>query len=535
MSSFLRAPRGWPGGLFFTIFLWFFAAQLLIGIALYALAATTERRFDANVYDMTGGYIQARAQAAAVAYETGGENAVQRAWQLSDAPDAGDARGRRRGRDAPNDGPGGGHSDGPEVRASSALFVVPGAGKAPRLLAGPLPALSRAQLALAARAELHTASGTALGDSPTFAGERGTLWLARRVQTARGQYLGVIALRERGGRRGGPNGLQEILLGRGPGGPGGSLAGTLTRWAVIGLLMGALCFGLARYLTSPAIQLSRVARRFAGGDLAARVGPRLGARRDELGELGRDFDFMAERIEAQRAGERRLLGDISHELRSPLARLQVALDLAEQGANAPTRRYLARIEEEVEELGALIGQLLTLTRLENAGDEAPGQEEIDLAALVAAVCADADFEASANASACANANASASGQTVELTQTAAARVRGNGALLKSAVENVVRNALIHAPSSPVRVTLQVTETEAVIRVRDWGEGVPAEALDELFRPFFRVALARDRQSGGTGLGLSITQRALASHGGNVRASNAEGGGLAVEMRVPLSV
>ena len=312
------------------------------------------------------------------------------------------------------------------------------------------------------------------------------------------------------------------MLGRGPG-PNGSLSGTLLRWGVIGLLMGALCFGLARYLTRPAIQLSRVARRFAGGDLAVRVGPRLSARRDELGELGRDFDFMAERIEAQRAGERRLLGDISHELRSPLARLQVALDLAEQGANAATRGYLARIEEEVEELGALIGQLLTLTRLENAGAEMRGQETVDVAALVAEVCADADFEASA------------SGQTVELRQTAAANVRGNEALLKSAIENVVRNALIHAPaSSQVRVTLQATAAEAIIRVRDWGEGVPAEALDELFRPFFRVALARDRQSGGTGLGLSITQRALASHGGSVKASNAEGGGLEVEMRLPLA-
>ena len=519
MPSFLRARRGWPHGLFFTIFLWFFAAQLLIGAALYALAATTERRFDANVTNLTGGYIQARAQAAAVAYEAGGMGAVQRAWQLSDAPSVGDFSGRRGrgggpGRDGAENGPDGDRS-GPEIRASSALFLVPGADQPPRLLAGRPPAIGAAQLALISR--------TATDDSPAFAGERGTLWLARRVQTARGQYLGVIGLRERGGRRGGPNGFWDGLLGRGPG-PNGSLSGTLTRWSVIGLLMGALCFGLARYLTSPAIQLSRVARRFAGGDLAARVGPRLSARRDELGELGRDFDFMAERIEAQRAGERRLLGDISHELRSPLARLQVALDLAEQGADAGTRGYLARIEEEVEELGALIGQLLTLTRLENAGAEAVGQQTIDVAALVAEVCADADFEASA------------SGQTVELRQTAAAQVRGNEALLKSAIENVVRNALIHAPaSSQVRVTLQATETEAIIRVRDWGEGVPTEALDELFRPFFRVALARDRQSGGTGLGLSITQRALASHGGSVKASNAEGGGLEVEMRLPLAI
>ena len=522
MPSFLRARRGWPGGLFFTIFLWFFAAQLLIGTALYALAAATERRFDAGVYDLSGGTIQARAQAAAVAYEAGGASAVQRAWQLSNFPAADEFSGRRRGRanpgDGPNDGPnrgpdGGPDGDrgGPELRASSALFLVPSGGQGPRLLAGPRPAISATQLALVSR--------TATDDSPAFAGERGTLWLARRVQTARGQYLGIIGLRERGGRRGGPNGFWDGLLGRGP---DGSLSGTLLRWGVIGLLMGALCFGLARYLTSPAIQLSRVARRFAGGDLAARVGPKLSARRDELGALGRDFDFMAQRIEAQRAGERRLLGDISHELRSPLARLQVALDLAEQGADAGTRGYLARIEEEVEELGALIGQLLTLTRLENAGAEAVGQESVDVAALVAQVCADADFEASA------------SGQTVELERTASANVRGNRALLKSAIENVVRNALIHAPaSSRVRVTLETNETEAIIRVRDWGEGVPDEALDELFRPFFRVALARDRQSGGTGLGLSITQRALASHGGSVKARNAESGGLEVEMRLPL--
>ena len=521
-----RVLRGWPGGLFSTIFLWFFAAQLLIGAALYALAATTERRFDAGIYNMTGGYIQARAQAAAIAYEAGGPDAVQRAWRLPHVPGA-NAPARRRGRDnRPRtggaddglDGRRGGADTGPEVRASSALFFVPGAGRAPRLLAGPRPAISAAQLALVSRTATEDAE-----DAPAFAGERGTLWLARRVQTARGQYLGIIGLRERDGRRGGPDGFWDSLLGRGPG-PNGSLSGTFTRWGVIGLLMGALCFGLARYLTSPAIQLSRVARRFAGGDLAARVGPQLSARRDELGELGRDFDFMAQRIEAQRAGERRLLGDISHELRSPLARLQVALDLAEQGANAGTRRYLTRIEEEVEELGALIGQLLTLTRLENAGAEMPGQEAVDVAALIAEVCADADFEASA------------SGRTVELAQTAAASVRGNRALLKSALENVVRNALIHAPaSSRVRVTLETNETEATIRVRDWGQGVPAEALDELFRPFFRLALARDRQSGGTGLGLSITQRALASHGGGVRAINAKGGGLEVEMRLPLAI
>lgn len=142
--------------------------------------------------------------------------------------------------------------------------------------------------------------------------------------------------------------------------------------------------------------------------------------------------------------------------------------------------------------------------------------------MVANICADADFEASG------------SGRTVKLVENQGATVNGNADLLRSAIENVVRNALVHAPDSDVEVALQTTADEAIIRVRDWGAGAPDEALDELFRPFYRVATARDRQSGGTGLGLSITQRALASHGGSARASNASGGGLEVELRLPLS-
>lgn len=305
-------------------------------------------------------------------------------------------------------------------------------------------------------------------------------------------------------------------------GAGGPFWGTVSRWLVIALVMGALCYALARYLTNPAIKLSRAARRFAEGDLAVRVGPQPGNRRDELADLGRDFDFMAERIESQRASQRRLLGDISHELRSPLARLQVALDLAESGADAQTRGYLKRMEEEVEELGALIGQLLTLTRLENAEQTLLARETVDLSALVSVICADADFEASG------------SGRTVTLARNQPATASGNAELLRSAIENVVRNALVHAPDSDVEVSLQTTPTEAIICVRDGGAGVPDEALEELFRPFYRVATARDRQSGGTGLGLSITQRALTSHGGNVRASNVASGGLQVEMRLPLA-
>ncbi len=481
-----------PRGLFATIFLWFFAAQLLIGIALYALAAATERQFDRGTTEMAAGYIEARGQATAVAFEAGGAEAARRAWSLPDNS-SGEAR-----------------DEGPEDRDSSALYLMRPQ-TAPQLLVGSPANLPDESLEAALR-----------NNENLFPGGRGDSWLARRISTGKADYLALIRMRGRGKRGGPPGGFLDGFIGGRPG-PGGPFWGILSRWLVIALVMGAVCFGLARYLTAPALHLSRAARRFAQGDLSARVGPQLGHRRDELADLGRDFDLMAQSIESQRAGERRLLGDISHELRSPLARVQVALDLAESGADAQTRGYLMRIEAEVEELSTLIGQLLTLTRLENAGPEPAQSETIDLAELVADICADADFEASA------------SGRTVELIENQAATARGNAGLLRSAIENVVRNALIHAPqSSRVEVSLQASETQAILRVRDWGAGVPDDALDELFRPFYRVALARDRQSGGTGLGLSITQRALKSHGGSARASNAEGGGLEVEMRLPLA-
>ena len=480
MSRFSFAPRG----LFATIFLWFFVAQLLIGTALYGLAAATERQFDRGTSGMASGYIQARAQATAIAFELGGLEAARRAWRvpIDNRPDA----------------------RGPEDRGSASLYRV--RASQAQLLVGPTARLDNARLMAAAKT-----------DESLISGARDEQWLARRVTTDENVYLALIRLR---GRSGPPGGFMDNFIGGRPG-PGRSGWGNISRWLVIALVMGAVCFALARYLTTPALQISRAARRFAEGDLDVRVGPQLGKRRDELADLGRDFDFMAERIEAQRSAERRLLGDISHELRSPLARLQVALDLAESGADPQTRGYLARMEEEVEELGALIGQLLTLTRLENAGQDISRRESIDLAELIGGICADADFEASAT------------NRTVEWGGSPPVLVQANAELLHSAIENVVRNALIHAPqSSLVRVDLQNTADEAIIRVRDWGTGVPEAELDELFRPFYRVAEARDRQSGGTGLGLSITQRALAAHGGKVRATNAEGGGLEVEMRLP---
>jgi signal transduction histidine kinase len=186
----------------------------------------------------------------------------------------------------------------------------------------------------------------------------------------------------------------------------------------------------------------------------------MGRRRDELADLGHDFDLMAARIEELMTSQRRLLGDISHELGSPLARLNVALELAQQGANEETRTYLTRIERESGRLDSLIGQLLTLTRLENANANTSGESSnVDLAQLLEDVCADADFEAKRL------------GRSVKLEQNDSCHIAGNAELLRSAAENVVRNAVLHAPqSSSVEVSLSLENPQtALVRVRDYGQ------------------------------------------------------------------
>jgi two-component system sensor histidine kinase CpxA len=265
--------------------------------------------------------------------------------------------------------------------------------------------------------------------------------------------------------------------------------------------------------------VSLEARELASGDLQTRVGPALGSRRDELAELGRDFDAMAARIEALVTAQQRLLGDISHELRSPLARLGVALDLARRRGGRDIGDLLGRIELESERLDELIGELLELNRLES-GDEI-AREPIDLAALVEEIAADADFEAQAD------------DRSVRVVSTEACEVAGDRNLLRRAIENVARNAVRYTPEeTTVEVALGCDERDAVVRVRDFGPGVSDEELPNLFRPFYRVAGARERDTGGAGLGLAITERAVAIHGGSVAASNASGGGLTVEIRLP---
>jgi two-component system sensor histidine kinase CpxA len=299
------------------------------------------------------------------------------------------------------------------------------------------------------------------------------------------------------------------------------------RLLVVLVIGGIFCLWLARYITTPLLKLRTTTNELAEGDLGARVSTKLAKRRDEVGQLGRDFNSMAERLESMVKAQQRLLGDISHELRSPLARLGVALGLARQRSGPEANGALDRIERESDNLNEMISQLLTLTRLES-GTDGRKRSEIDLAALVREVADDADFEArSVN-------------RAVQVVSSDKCSINGVEELLRSAVENVVRNAVRYTPEgTAVEVALSKQNGNgnnfAVISVRDRGNGVPDEALEKIFRPFYRTEDARDRQSGGgTGLGLAITERAVRMHGGSVQATNAADGGLSIEMHLDLN-
>jgi len=301
---------------------------------------------------------------------------------------------------------------------------------------------------------------------------------------------------------------------------------------------GLVCSILARYLTSPIVRLRTATQKLASGDLTARAGVPGSRRHDEMAELMRDFDRMAERLENLVTAQSRLLTDISHELRSPLARLNVALELARQRSGADARSALDRIDRETNRLNELIQRLLTIARLE-AGDESIEKHPVYLEQIINEIAKDAAFEAQSRRC------------QVQATIVDDCVVMGSASLLHSAIENVVRNAVRYTEEgTSVEVRLEqgvrlpnsgaglnherVGNAEAVVRVTDSGPGVPEDALDKLFRPFYRIDDARGRQTGGVGLGLAITDRAVRLHGGTIRVSNRPQGGLMVEIRLPLS-
>ncbi len=276
-----------------------------------------------------------------------------------------------------------------------------------------------------------------------------------------------------------------------------------------------LCWGLAIQFAAPLHKLAETVCRFGAGDLSARIRSN---RQDAIGEVGRAFDQMAARMETLLLAERRLLQDISHELRSPLARLSFAAELAR---TSPDRDgAAARVHQEIDRLTHLVQSLLHVTRED--GDLAARKMELAaLDSLVNEVVRDCQIEATARKC------------ELAIKKSTPAVLLGDPVLLRRAIENIVRNAIWHAPAgTSIDVSLEIVGDHACITVRDFGPGVPEEALTQIFKPFFRVDSSRNADSGGVGLGLAITQRAIHAHEGRVWAENA-GPGLLVIVELPL--
>lgn len=290
------------------------------------------------------------------------------------------------------------------------------------------------------------------------------------------------------------------------------------------LLIAALAsLLLARYISAPITRLRRASRGLAGGDLDTRVGaPERGWATDEVGSLSRDFDNMAERIQALVTDKETLLRDISHELRSPLARIRMALGLAQRKANDEAQADLERIEQEAERLDGLIGQIMTLARLRTQKE--PVREPVKVDAMVRGIIDDARYEHP--------------DATVNLHCPDRQEVSGDPRGIASAVENVVRNALAYAgDAGPIDVDVAADAGDVLVTVRDRGPGVRAEELPRIFEPLYRADESRDHGAtpaggAGQGIGLAITARVMELHGGDATAENRTGGGLRVTLRLP---
>ncbi|QFU75722.1 HAMP domain-containing protein [Halioglobus maricola] len=282
------------------------------------------------------------------------------------------------------------------------------------------------------------------------------------------------------------------------------------------LVSGLVCYGLSRFMTRRLAQLQQAANRIAGGDLEARLDVR-DKGGDETDQLARDFNSMAGQLQARMEAQRQLLSDISHELRSPLARLRVALALA-QDAPDQGARYLERMERETERLEELIQQLLSAHQEQRELDS-----HIDLVGLLKNLCQDASFEGKAE------------GTTARLdTGLEQAVVASTGDLLHRCFENILRNGLRHtAPGSVVTAGILRIDHQYRIEIEDRGPGLPETELNRIFDEFYRVDTARSREDGGHGLGLSIARRAIELHGGTIRAENT-GSGLRVTVSLPMS-
>jgi two-component system sensor histidine kinase CpxA len=296
----------------------------------------------------------------------------------------------------------------------------------------------------------------------------------------------------------------------------------IIRICVVLLVSFCICYLLARYITTPILRLREAAQLLAAEDLSARASVEMERRNDELGSLVRDFNAMAGRIEELVSRQQQLIYDISHELRSPLARLNVALDLARERKGNDSA--FDHMEQDLERMSEMIGRMLTVAKLDTSSEPVQ-MARIDLGELVSQVVRSAEFELRERDNA------------VRLTMHGECLVLGNAELLQSAIENVIRNAVRYTTSdASVDIHLERLEKTdgsfILLSVRDYGVGVPDAELANIFRPFYRVADDRDRQSGGAGLGLAIADRVVRVHGGTIRAHNASPQGLRVDIFLP---
>ncbi|HEV2486562.1 MAG TPA: ATP-binding protein [Terracidiphilus sp.] len=287
-------------------------------------------------------------------------------------------------------------------------------------------------------------------------------------------------------------------------------------YLLVPLAVCLLAWVLAVNVASPLRRMARAVEQFGRGDLTVRMRY---SRKDEIGGVARAFDNMADRIEILLTAERRLLQDISHELRSPLTRIGFAAALTK---SADDREAAAdRLTKEISRLTELVNGLLQMTRVE--GDPSNRiMQEVSLPELIGSVIQDCALEAKVR------------GCELSFHKNCDLKLYGDYELLRRAVENVVRNAIYYTPEqSSIAVTLEGTAHTAIISVRDSGPGVPDDALPKLFQPFFRVDQARSGSTGGVGLGLSIARRAVAMHGGSISAQNVHPG-LLVSIELPIA-
>ena len=287
------------------------------------------------------------------------------------------------------------------------------------------------------------------------------------------------------------------------------------------LVTGFICFMLARYIIRPLIELRTASKKFASGELQTRIAGRTLKRFDEISDLAGDFNEMAEKIEKLIGAQRRLFSDISHELRSPLARLQVSLELLQRKSPEADQPMVTRIGTEIMRMNSLIEELLQFSKLEN-NDINRQSEKILLKDTLAHLCNDTNFEGE-------NRNC-----IVKFTAADDIEISGMPQLIERAIENILRNALRHSPeNSEIRVELLRNDKMATINIIDHGPGIPESEIPKVFAPFYCLSEERNPQKGGIGLGLAIAQRAIMLHKGQITLKNNPEGGLTATISLPI--